>query len=637
MKNSHQILEKYWGFTSFRPLQEDIILSVLNGKDTVALLPTGGGKSVCFQIPAMVMDGICIVVSPLVALMTDQVNALKQKGIKALQLSGGLKYDELNVLLDNAMYGNYKFLYISPERLQQELVQNCIQKMTVNLIAVDEAHCISQWGNDFRPAYNNINFLRHLHPLVPILALTATATPEVLADTISQLKLELPQVFRKSFVRENISYQVIRENDKLYRINQILKNNSDSAIIYVRNRRHAVETSNNLNAMGLISTFYHGGLQPHEKNEKLASWQLGSYKIMVATNAFGMGIDKANVCNVIHIQLPESIESYFQEAGRAGRNGEYAAATIIYSEYDLQLVKSQFIDALATPQSLKLLYKHLNNYFQIPYGEGLFSEYNFNFTQFCKQYSLNSLQTYNGLQTLDRLAVIKLSQEFGQKSILQFTVSSNQLLQYFEMDMKTSVIGKTILRLYSGIFESAVHINLELIASKTGQPISDIISVLQKLERDNMVQLKLRSTDASIIFVVPREDDKTINVLSKNVDLINTKKKSQVNAVLNYINNNEICKSVQLVTYFGEVNVDRCTICSVCVAQNSSHKTVDISAVCIEVIKVLEKGELSSRKISELVPYNENRTLQALQMLMDAKKLKMNNRNQYYLSGTHTL
>ncbi|MDX1463409.1 MAG: ATP-dependent DNA helicase RecQ, partial [Marinirhabdus sp.] len=368
MKTPNHILEEFWGYTSFRPLQEEIIQSVLDGKDTVALLPTGGGKSICFQIPALLEEGICIVVSPLVALMADQVERLKNKGIKALQLSGGLKFQELQTLLDNARYGNYKFLYLSPERLQQEIVQNAIRQLPVNLIAVDEAHCISQWGNDFRPAYKNITLLREMHPLVPMLALSATATEEVLTDTVQELQLELPEVFRASFARENLSYLVRKEEDKLYRLEQLLQHLKGKAIVYVRSRKLTVETSNQLNSLGFSSTFYHGGISPEEKTKRMQAWQSGSYPVMVATNAFGMGIDQPDVQLVIHIQLPDSLEAYFQEAGRAGRNGAAATSVIIWSEYDKTLVQSQFVDSYPSVADIKRVYNKLNNYFQIPYG-----------------------------------------------------------------------------------------------------------------------------------------------------------------------------------------------------------------------------------------------------------------------------
>lgn len=603
----------------------------MNGRDTVALLPTSGGKSVCFQIPALILEGICIVVSPLVALMTDQVNSLKKKGIKALELTGGISQEQVRITLENAMYGNYKFLYISPERLQQDLVQNCIRQMQVNIVAVDEAHCISQWGNDFRPAYKNINFLRELHPLAPFLALTATATPEVLKDTITELKLEMPQIFQSSFVRLNLSYQVVVENDKLTRIQSLLKNMQGRAIIYVRNRKMAVETSNHLNSMGLNSTFYHGGISTYEKTARLAGWHSGTFKVMVATNAFGMGIDQPNVRFVVHIQLPESLESYFQEAGRAGRDGEMANAIILYSDYDKQLVKNQYIDSLPTISLLKDLYKTLNKYFQIAYSEGEFTNHNFNFTQFCKTYGLNTLVTYNGLQSLDRLGIIQLSQEFGQRSLVQFIVPTDIVLEYFENNPRTALIGKTILRLYGGVFEGPTLINLEYISSKSGKKIETIIEELHKMERDKILELKLKTTDASITFIVPREDERTINKISKEVDKYNTSKVAQVTSVLKYIENGRECRSVQLVSYFGETDALPCGICSICVSKEIKNHNESISNISKRIMELLMNGAMNSGEISEMLDFKESSLLDTLRLMMDAGKLKINLKNQYYL------
>ena len=632
MTNVRDILTKYWGYTFFKPMQEEIITSVMDGKDTVALLPTGGGKSLCFQVPAMAMDGICIVVSPLVALMGDQVNALKERGIKALKLTGGISFDELNTLLDNTLYGNYKFLYLSPERLQQEIVQNYIKQMNVNLIAVDEAHCISQWGNDFRPAYKNITLLREIHPLIPIIALTATTTPEVLEDTISELKMELPAVFRNSFVRENLSYQVFKEEDKLYKTEQFLKTNNGSAIVYVRNRKGTIEISEQLNSLGISATFYHGGISAKEKAQKLQAWRNGVVSTMVATNAFGMGIDHANVRFVIHLQIPESLESYFQEAGRAGRDGQYAAAVLLYNEYDKIYVKQQFVESLPTTSDLKTIYRTLSNYFQIPYGEGEFTKHNFGFSEFCKTYNLNTLLAYNALNSLDRLGIIQLSQEFGRKSIVQFLISSEKVLQYFEKDITTSVIGKTILRIYGGIFEMPTAINLDLIVNKTGQPIETVISILKKMERDQVVEMTLQITDATLTFLVPREDDKTINVISREVEALNRKKKAQVNSVLNYITNTKTCRSVQLFMYFGETTASKCGICSVCKTQTKKLSKTEMQQLAEQILALLEEAELTSREISERLTFAETDILKVLRLLMDAEKINANPKNQYYLN-----
>lgn len=631
MKPIGDILIEYWGYSSFKPMQEEIMTSVLNGNDTVALLPTGGGKSLCFQVPALAMDGICIVVSPLVALMSDQVDALKERGIKALKITGGISFDELNTILDNALYGNYKFLYLSPERLQQELVQNYIRQMKVNLIAVDEAHCISQWGNDFRPAYKNIIVLREIHPLVPIIALTATATTEVLEDTISELHLELPKIFKNSFVRKNLSYQVFEEDDKLYRAEQLLKNNPGSAIVYVRSRKSSVEISDQLNILGISATHYHGGISGKEKSQKLKSWRGGQVSTMVATNAFGMGIDHPDVRFVIHLQIPESVESYFQEAGRAGRDGEYAEAVLLYNEYDKIYVKKQFVESLPSPLELKKIYRVLNSFFQIPYGEGEFTKHNFSFSEFCGIYNLNSQLAYNALNSFDRLGVIQLSQEFGRKSVLQFLVSSEKLLNYFEKDMVSSIIGKTILRLYGGIFEMPTSINLDLIVLKTGQAIEVVISVLKKMERDEVLEMMLQTTDATLTFLLPREDDKTINVISREVEALNKKKTAQVNYMLQYIENKKVCRSIQLVSYFGETTATKCGICSVCRSKNSKFSKSDSKLIAVQILALLEGRDLSSREISERLNFSEDDILKVIRLLMDAGKIGMTPKNQLYL------
>jgi ATP-dependent DNA helicase RecQ len=631
LTNPLQILKHYWGYSSFKPMQEEIITSVLNGQDTVALLPTGGGKSVCFQIPALAMEGICIVVSPLIALMTDQVNALQKKGIKALAIVGGLSQQEVSILLDNAMYGNYKFLYISPERLRQEIVQNCIRKMNVNLIAVDEAHCISKWGKDFRPAYKEVHVLNELHPLVSKIALTATATQEVLTDTISQLKLELPVIYRSSFTRSNLSYQVLKEDDKLYRVQQLLKNNTGAAIIYVRSRKKTVETCNQLNQLGFKSTFYHGGIDPEEKKSRLASWINGSIPVMVATNAFGMGIDNPNVRFVIHIQLPESLESYFQEAGRAGRDSNMAYAYIVYNEYDKILIKKQFIDSQPSLTELKTFYRTLNSYFQISYGEGEFTEHSFDYNQFCKVYKFNSIKVYNGLNTLDRLGILQLSKQFGRKSIVKFLIPSEKIISYFENDVLCSIVGKTILRLYGGIFEIPTPLNLDLIASKTNQSITVILEQLKKMERDNVIDLKLHITDATITFLVPREDDKTINAISKEVNSLLQKKEMEVGSVLDYLENNKVCKSIQLVRYFDEKNAEPCGICSVCANQIKTTSKKESSIISKEILLLLENSEMSSREITERLIFTENKIVHVLQQLQDINKIKINTKNQYYI------
>lgn len=630
MKSPQHILETYWGHQSFRPQQQEIIEAVLRGQDTVALLPTGGGKSICFQIPALLKEGLCIVISPLISLMNDQVASLTNKGIKALAITGGISHQELHIRLDNARYGNYTFLYLSPERLQQELVQNVLKQCSVSLIAIDEAHCISQWGNDFRPSYRNITMLRDMHPLVPIIALTATATPEVLEDTIASLQLEMPQVYRSSFVRPNISYQVALAEDKLYAIEQLLKNNTGNTIIYVRNRKATVDLSQQLNAIGIASHFYHGGLPTKQKESNVAQWQKGTHRVMVATNAFGMGIDHPTVRFVIHTQFPESIESYFQEAGRAGRDEKPAQAVLLYSDYDFIQIKKQFVDTLATVDAIQKIYKKLNSYFYIPYGEGAFTNHNFNFLDFCKTYHLNTLVTYNGLQSLDRLGIISLSKEFGQKSTLHFICESAVALDYFKGNPLASVIGKTILRVYGGIFEMPTRVNLELIQQKTGQSIPIIIETLQKMQQDGLLDASFQTTDASITFLQPREDERAIHVVAKQIKAINDKKKQQVAAVIDYVNNKKTCRSQQLVSYFGEKTAAPCGICSVCTSAKKDPK-VQTKEIKNVITQALEENNKTSRELAEIGACTSYQLVAVLQKMLDANLVGIDHQNKYYL------
>lgn len=632
MQHPIQILEHYWNFTSFKPLQEDIINSVIDNNDTFALLPTGGGKSLCFQIPALAKDGICIVISPLIALMNNQVATLKDKNIKAIALTSSYKYDELSTLLDNCIYGNYKFLYLSPERLQQDIVQDRIRQMNVNLIAVDEAHCISQWGNDFRPAYKNIKLLRTLQPTINCIALTASAKPEVVKDVIEELDFIDTKLFKQSFYRKNLAYMVFETEDKFYKIKKILKKNPSSSIIYVRNRKRTFEISRSLNASGFSSTFYHGGLSPKEKDNHFSNWLNNRVQVMVATNAFGMGIDKPDVKTIIHIDLPDSLESYFQEAGRAGRNGDKAFAVILKNKNDEEKVKNQFLRVLPKVDFIKLVYRKLCNYFQISYGEGAYITYDFNFNKFCKTYNFNSILTYNAFLALDRNSVISLAQQFKRRSTIKILVTSTELFKYLEKNENINTITKSILRTYGGVFDQDVKINTLLIASKTDSTEETVINTLIKLERDNLISLNLKNTDAEITFIEPREDEKTINRIAGTIKHQNKLKTNQIDDVINYISDNDKCKSLQLLNYFGESNNENCGICSVCINKNNSA-SLDANKSDLDiVISLLKNEDLSSRTLLEKSYLNEIQITNIIKYLLEAKKIKLTEYNTYKLS-----
>lgn len=633
MQHPIQILEHYWNFTSFKPLQEEIINAIIEGEDTFALLPTGGGKSLCFQIPALAKEGICIVVSPLIALMKNQVSALKDKGIKAMALTSEYNFNDINTMLDNCIYGNYKFLYLSPERLQQDYVQDRIQQMNVNLIAVDEAHCISQWGNDFRPAYKNIRLLRELLPHVNVVALTASATPKVVNDIVEALDFINPKIFKQSFKRENLAYMVFEDEDKFFRIEQILKKNPSSSIIYVRSRKVTVEISNYLEKKGFSSAFYHGGLSKQEKDKNFSQWFNNQKQVMVATNAFGMGIDKADVKTVIHVNLPESIESYFQEAGRAGRNGKKAFAVLLKNKGDEEMVKNQFLSVLPEVNFIKEVYRKLCNYFQISYGEGEFTTHEFDLNTFCKTYNFNTTLTYNSLQALDRTSIISLSQQFKNRTSIQVIVSNTSLFEYLDAHEEINIIIKSILRTYGGIFDQIVTINTNLIAEKASINEDKVIQTLLKLKQDDIILLELTRTDAQITFIEPREDDKTINRIAKTIEQQNNLKKTQVNAVLHYINNDDICKSIQLLSYFGESKLEKCGICSVCIKLNPSLSGKTINQHIKEIIIVLKGETLSSRNIAIRTKIDEALIIEALRIMLEKEMIEITNINSYKIKG----
>ncbi|UGS21849.1 RecQ family ATP-dependent DNA helicase [Flavobacterium cyclinae] len=627
MSEALQILQKYWKHDSFREPQEAIIQSVLDGNDTFALLPTGGGKSVCFQIPAMMLNGICLVISPLIALMKDQVQNLQSRNIKAIALTGGISQDDIIDILDNCQFGNYKFLYLSPERLQHDWIVERLKQLPINLIAIDEAHCVSQWGHDFRPAYLKISALKTHFPSTPFLALTATANKRVQEDICTHLALVNPKVFTKSFTRENLAYHVIKTEDKLFKIQQILTKNPQSSIIYVRNRKSCIETSKQLNQLGFTATFYHGGLPSKEKEKNMQLWLENKSQVIVATNAFGMGIDKPDVKTVIHIQLPENIENYYQEAGRAGRNGEKAFGIIVTNPTDIGYTKAQFIDVLPDKKFVKDVYIKLNNYFQIAYGEGYNESFAFSLNQFCAQYQFPILKAFNSLQFLDRQGIITFQSESTEKISLQFIIPSKEVIRYISLHPHDEPIITAILRTYSGIFDVETTINPHLIAKKANTTEKHVEEVIDKLAASQCILLHAKNNDSSITFNEAREDDLTINRVAKFLEHQNKLKEEQFQSVVNYITNDDTCKNKMLLAYFDEISKDDCGICSYCIAKNKTQP----KEVPQLILQLLEKCPMNSREIENQLHISSEATIFALKLLLENNKIKINSNNQYYL------
>ena len=629
MQTALQILQKYWKHDEFRSPQNQIINSVLEGKDTFGLMPTGGGKSICFQVPAIMQEGICLVISPLVALMKDQVQRLQKLEIKAIALTGGIQSDEMITLLDNCEFGNYKFLYLSPERLQSDWILERIKNLPINLITIDEAHCVSQWGHDFRPAYLKIANLKTHFPKVPFLALTASATNRVLEDVILQLGLEKPAIFKKSFARKNIAYMVFEVEDKLYRMEQILKKNPQPSIIYVRNRKSCSETASQLQSLGFKSTYYHGGLSVKEKEKNMSLWMNEEVQIMVATNAFGMGIDKSNVKTVIHIHLPESIESYYQEAGRVGRDDQKAFAVLLTSPSDKAQAQNQFINILPDKQILTQIYIKLCTYFQIAYGEGINEQFSFNLNHFCQKYGFPTLKTFNAIQFLDRQGILSLSQEYSEKITMQFIIESKEVIRYMSLNPNDEPVLLSILRTYPGIYEYQTAINISLIAKKSNCEEILIHSILEKLKGLDIIDYHKKNNDATIIFNEVREDERTINRVSKYLETQNKQKVAQFESVLHYINEKKVCKSKLILEYFGEKAETDCGICSYCIS--NKKKSGDTSSISKKIIGLLKIQDLNSREIQKLSKNTEDDVIFALQNLLENNKIAVKPNNKYSL------
>ena len=628
MTSPAQILQKYWGFSSFRDSQEDIIEAVLNKRDVVTILPTGGGKSLCYQIPGLILEGVCLVISPLISLMNDQTEQLRNNGIKALTIKSKATTDEIVSLFDNLKFGKYKFLYLSPERLQSDLVIQKIKEININLIAVDEAHCISEWGHDFRPSYRLIYKVRDILPTINMIALTATATKKVVDDIIENLNLSKTSIFKKSFYRNNLAYQIIKNENKLGKLEQIFKKNPFPTIIYVNSRKKTEDISNFINAKGYFSTFYHGGMTNESKTIAFDSWMNEDRLIMVATNAFGMGIDKPNVKVVIHLDLPASIENYVQEAGRAGRNGEKSFSVVLQNENDINSFKKNTLETIPTINEIKNVHRKLYQYFQIALGELPEVSFDFNFLKFCQTYKLSHKKTTTIFQILKKNNIIEINSKFSQKSTVIFIISSKQLIRQAFNNKLTRKLIDFILRSHGGVFQKEVKINEFDIAKRMQINSLTVKELLNKLDHLNIIDYKEASSNEDFTFLTPREDDKTINRISRSIEKYLNQQQKKSKELIYFIRNNTTCRYIQLSRYFNEKKVSKCTLCDVCISdkKNSSNR---IEKDIKELFK--DRKEISQDEIIFSLEHDEKAILIHLRNLLSKDKIGLTANNKFFI------
>lgn len=566
-----EILQKYWGYNDFRGIQKDIIESIGNGKDTLGLMPTGGGKSITFQVPALAKKGVCIVITPLIALMKDQVMNLKRRNIRAAAIYSGMSRDDIVTILENAVFGGVKILYISPERLSSELFQTKLKHIEVSFITVDEAHCISQWGYDFRPSYLKINDIRMLLPDTPILALTATATPGVIDDIQDRLGFKEKNVFRMSFERKNLSYIVRNTEDKYGELLHILDSVDGSAIVYARSRQRTKELSEMLNEAGIPTTFYNAGLEDAVKDERQKSWQNDKARVMVATNAFGMGIDKPDVRTVIHVDCPDSIEAYFQEAGRAGRDGKKSYAVLLYNNSDQRKLVKRINDNFPEKDYIKDVYDHLAYFYQVAVGSGFNATFEFNIDKFCRTYKFFPIQVHSALLILDRAGYIEFSGERNNSARLMFTVGRDDLYRLRNNSEEEDKVIESLLRSYSGLFCDYKFIDEGFLCQQTGLPQDQVYHTLKSLNQKRIVSFIPQKSIPTIRYRQRREESK--HLMFKR-EIYEERKKDyalRIKAMIYYAQSQDICRSKLLLHYFGEDKVQDCGQCDVCLSHKKSH------------------------------------------------------------------
>ena len=624
-----ELLQKYWGYDSFRAPQEEIIQSVIDGKDTIALLPTGGGKSICYQIPGIAKEGICIVISPLISLMRDQVEALNQKGIKAISLQGKLHVDEIVTLFDNLKFGSAKFLYLSPERLQSPIIIQKIQELNVNCIAVDEAHCISEWGHDFRPSYRQIKNIRQHFPDTNIIALTATATKKVVKDIEENLDLQNVQIYKKSFFRENLAYQIFTLENKSDRLFKILNKNSGPIIIYVNSRKKTEELARYINAKGFHTVSYHGGMSSEDKMSSFNLWMNEERPIIVATNAFGMGIDKSNVRVVVHMDLPNSIENYIQEAGRGGRDGNKAFSVVLQNEHDISVFEKNTLEKIPDLNEIKEVHKRLYTHFHIAKGEKLEESFEFNFERFCNLYQFKSKKVTTILHILKNHGVIDLNHQFDKKSTIQIIISSKELHNFTSENQLTMQLIELLLRSYGNIFYQKAKISEFILAKKLKTTSTKVKKILSILNDKKILEYKEASTHHDLFFLLPREDDKTINRHSKSIKIYLEQQQKKAKNLIQFIKNNDVCRSQQILSYFGESFQEPCGMCDVCLQNKKVKNTDDLAETLISLFK--EHKELSKTEILQYLDTTEEAILIHLRNLLRTDFIGLTEDNKLFL------
>ena len=623
----HQILKQYWGYDSFRGIQEDIIRSIGRNEDTLGLMPTGGGKSVTFQVPALAREGLCLVVTPLIALMKDQVQNLRQRGIPALAIHAGMGRDDIIATLENCIFGPYKFLYVSPERLDTDIFRAKLPRMRVSMIAVDESHCISQWGYDFRPAYLKIAEIRSLLPGVPVLALTATATPQVVDDIQARLHFARPNVFRMSFERKNLAYIVRRTEDKWHELLHILRKVGGSAIVYVRSRRRTKEIAERLESEGVAADYYHAGLDDAAKDQRQQRWQRGETRVIVATNAFGMGIDKPDVRLVVHIDLPDSIEAYFQEAGRAGRDGQKAYAVILYARSDKTTLQRRIPDTFPDKDYVKEVYEHLQYYYQMAMGDGLGCVREFDIEDFCRKFKYFPVPVDSALKILTQAGYLDYADEQDNASRLLFTVRRDELYRLSTLGDDADRLIRLLLRNYTGLFTDYAFINEDFLATRSGLTRRQVYEMLVNLTRLHIVHYIPRKKIPHIVYTRERTDLSQLRIPPSAYEERKQRYEERIRAILDYAENDTVCRSRRLLRYFGEKNEHSCGQCDVCLSSRSRHggQASAEAAIRQRILQAVAARPLTPAQMLEAVAVDKEMLADILHDLLDERCLVSEN------------